>query len=633
MRVKHFTVLAYFLLLMIAASSVFAQNNLDSLIKLQGQLKDKKEKIDNSIKIAMECVYSFDFSNATNYLFSAAADARDIDYKPGLANALRLLGNVYSMSGIYPKALEAYFESLRLVEELKDSNSIARIYNNIGLIYIEQVNYEKSLDYFNRAIEVERKIKDSILIVSTMNNLGIVLSNIDSLEQAEKVFKEALLFAEKNEDIVNITGITLNLGDLYTKMNKFDDAVSCINAALAAFNEMGDLNMVASCYNQLGVAHKKVKKTKEAVEFFNTALEIADSIQSVEIIFKTYYHLYESHSELKQWEKALNYYIKYASAKDSYFSMENSNKLVELEKNYEFQKKEDKILAEKKANDEKYRTIIFFSIIITVIIIAFSIVLSIYYKQKVKANRQLNELNAELSIKNKELQEVNFTKDKFFSIIAHDLKNPIGNFKSVTTLISESYDDFTEEDRIEFINLLKDSAQNLYSLLENLLQWSRSQRGLIKAEKVVFNLKELTAKLFGLLSHSANAKQISLESNVNEDVKVFADMNLLNTVLRNLISNSIKFTKENGSITLSTSDDDENTIISVSDTGVGMEKEKLDKLFRIDVNVSSPGTSNEAGTGLGLVLCKEFIEIQDGSIRVESEEGKGTTFYINLPKN
>ena len=336
---------------------------------------------------------------------------------------------------------------------------------------------------------------------------------------------------------------------------------------------------------------------------------------------------------MKQWEKALNCYIKYANAKDSYFSMENSNKLVELEKNYEFQKKEDKILAEKKANDEKYRTIILFSIIISVIIIAFSIVLSIYYKQKVKANRQLNELNAELSIKNKELQEVNFTKDKFFSIIAHDLKNPIGNFKSVTTLISESYDDFTEEDRIEFINLLKDSAQNLYSLLENLLQWSRSQRGLIKAEKVVFNLKELTAKLFGLLSHSANAKQISLESNVNEDVKVFADMNLLNTVLRNLISNSIKFTKENGSITLSTSDDDENTIISVSDTGVGMEKEKLDKLFRIDVNVSSPGTSNEAGTGLGLVLCKEFIEIQDGSIRVESEQGKGTTFYINLPKN
>lgn len=633
MRVKHFTVLAYFLLLMIAASSVFAQNNLDSLIKLQEQLKDKKEKIDNSIKIAMECIYTFDFSNATNYLFSAAADARDIDYKPGLANALRLLGNVYSMSGIYPKALESYFESLRLVEELKDSNSIARIYNNIGLIYIDQVNYEKSLDYFNRAIEVERKIKDSILIVSTMNNLGIVLSNIDSLEQAEKVFKEALLFAEKNEDIVNITGITLNLGDLYTKMNKFDDAVSCINTALAAFNEMGDLNMLASCYNQLGVAYKKVKKTKEAIEFFNSALEIADSIQSVEIIFKTYYHLYESHSELKQWEKALNYYIKYANAKDSYFSMGNSNKLVELEKNYEFQKKEDKILAEKKANDEKYRTIILFSIIISVIIIVFSIVLSIYYKQKVKANRQLNELNAELSIKNKELQEVNFTKDKFFSIIAHDLKNPIGNFKSVTTLISESYDDFTEEDRIEFINLLKDSAQNLYSLLENLLQWSRSQRGLIKAEKVVFNLKELTAKLFGLLSHSANAKQISLESNVNEDVKVFADMNLLNTVLRNLISNSIKFTKENGSITLSTSDDDENTIISVSDTGVGMEKEKLDKLFRIDVNVSSPGTSNEAGTGLGLVLCKEFIEIQDGSIRVESEQGKGTTFYINLPKN
>lgn len=235
-----------------------------------------------------------------------------------------------------------------------------------------------------------------------------------------------------------------------------------------------------------------------------------------------------------------------------------------------------------------------------------------------KANIELNELNA--------------TKDKFFSIIAHDLKNPLGNFRDVSRLLTESYHELTEDDKLEFLHLMKDSSRNIYMLLENLLDWSQAQRGGLQFDPIECNLKIIADTAIQLLQLSADNKNIKLENGIEDSIFVKADTNLIMTVVRNLISNAIKFTPKDGVISLNTLVENDSIVFSVKDSGVGMTKEILEKLFRIDINVTSLGTSHEKGTGLGLILCKEFIEKHGEKIWVESEIGKGSTFSFTLPK-
>jgi signal transduction histidine kinase len=245
---------------------------------------------------------------------------------------------------------------------------------------------------------------------------------------------------------------------------------------------------------------------------------------------------------------------------------------------------------------------------------------------------QKKALIDELTVSETNLKSSIATKDKFFSIIAHDLRNPLGNFKNVTELLFNSYNELTEEEKLEFISLMYESSKNTYSLLENLLEWSRTQIGTLLYNPVEFNLKMLSFDILKLLKSSADNKHIKLIVKISDSINIKADMNMIQTIIRNLISNAIKFTPENGLITLNAFNSNDTTIISVQDTGVGMSQETIDKLFRIDIPVSTLGTNYEVGTGLGLILCKEFVEKRQGKIWVESELGKGSIFYISLPR-
>lgn len=231
-----------------------------------------------------------------------------------------------------------------------------------------------------------------------------------------------------------------------------------------------------------------------------------------------------------------------------------------------------------------------------------------------------------------ELRELNAMKDKFFSIMAHDLKNPLSIFALATDTLAKEYENLDSEDLNEYLHDLRDNAQNIYSLLENLLTWSRTQRGKIVFSPDIFDIKFLIDSNIQLYGASAQAKNITFENKVTEELKVFSDSNLINTVIRNLVNNAIKFTGEGGTITLSVDSNMKNYQVNVSDTGVGMSDLAVDNLFRIDVNTSTLGTKNEKGTGLGLIVCKEFINIIGGEIWATSELGKGSTFSFTIPK-
>ncbi|MCL6098454.1 MAG: PAS domain-containing sensor histidine kinase [Bacteroidetes bacterium] len=230
-----------------------------------------------------------------------------------------------------------------------------------------------------------------------------------------------------------------------------------------------------------------------------------------------------------------------------------------------------------------------------------------------------------------ELKQLNATKDRFFSIIAHDLKNPFITIMGFSDLLLSDYAELSDEERLFYLMEMKKTAELSHSLLQNLLQWSRSQTGRIEYNPQRLELMNLVNKNFLLLKNTAERKQIQLQNKIPTAITVTADEDMLDTVFRNLLTNAVKFSKKWGIISVDATRRDEFSEVCVSDTGVGMDEKTMDKLFRLDVTCSTQGTANEEGTGLGLILCKEFIEKNQGKIWVESEVGKGSKFFFTLP--
>ena len=232
---------------------------------------------------------------------------------------------------------------------------------------------------------------------------------------------------------------------------------------------------------------------------------------------------------------------------------------------------------------------------------------------------------------NFELAEINATKDKFFSIIAHDLRSPLSGLMQIMFIIEEDYDSLEEDEKQEMITEVASTSKRTYELMENLLEWSSIQTGVIPFNPQEFTLIPILNNLEELYKQNLFNKEITLNINVDPELSVFADKKMTETILRNLVSNAIKFTHKNGTVSVSSDQSDGFVVVKVIDTGVGMRPKELSELFKEDKFQSTPGTAKERGTGLGLVLCKELVEKQNGKIWVESKENEGTTFSFTLP--
>ncbi len=257
--------------------------------------------------------------------------------------------------------------------------------------------------------------------------------------------------------------------------------------------------------------------------------------------------------------------------------------------------------------------------------------ITVQNKELASAKIEVEHKNSELESLLNELRALNATKDKMFSIISHDLKNPFTSIIGFASILEDEFETLTNDEKIEFVNKIYNTSTRTYDLLENLLNWSRSQTGRIVIKKTNFNLKEMIDNNFNLTSDTALAKSIKLINHVDQSTELFADYDTINTVLRNLITNAIKFSLPGKAIEIYSEAGDEFVTISVVDHGIGMSQETLSKLFRTDIFHSTDGTNSEKGTGLGLILCKEFVEKNGGKIEVQSEPSKGSTFKLHLP--
>jgi signal transduction histidine kinase len=288
-------------------------------------------------------------------------------------------------------------------------------------------------------------------------------------------------------------------------------------------------------------------------------------------------------------------------------------------------------------NPPWYKTSLFYIIIVSLTI--FFIV--IYVRQRVKnvtmeklrLEKLVDEKTKELKERNNQLESSNLEKDKFFSIIAHDLKGPFNGFLGLTQILSESLENLSSDDIKEIACNMRSSASNLYSLLENLLQWSRLKRSSMPFNPEPLLISETINNNISSLLADASTKRITIQNSTAKEQMINADKNMFLTVIRNLISNAIKFTPLEGTISITSSRSNGYVQISVKDSGIGMNKDIVDNLFKLNMVSKRNGTEGEPSSGLGLVISREFIEKHGGTLWVESEENKGSIFHFTIPSH
>lgn len=246
---------------------------------------------------------------------------------------------------------------------------------------------------------------------------------------------------------------------------------------------------------------------------------------------------------------------------------------------------------------------------------------------------KIEEQNKELKETQNILKEANITKDRFLSIIAHDLKNPFTSLIGFSKLVVDDFDKIDKKHLKEILEMIYQSAKQIYSLLENLLLWARAQSGSVTIEPDYIDIYGIIQENLDIFSNNIKEKNINIKLNLNKENRVFVDYNMISTVIRNILSNAIKFTNFNGKIEIKTEsvDNGENLLIEIKDNGKGIEEEYKDRIFSIDKKFSTPGTNNEKGSGLGLIICKEFVLKNNGDIYFKSKYGEGTSFFIKLP--
>lgn len=260
-------------------------------------------------------------------------------------------------------------------------------------------------------------------------------------------------------------------------------------------------------------------------------------------------------------------------------------------------------------------------------------ILVIKKDKKINAISNSDEISIGNTPKHEKYYNENFVRDKFFSIIAHDLKSPLSGLLGFSQILETEYDKLTNYEKREFIGHVNTAAKNLNSLLENLLEWSRIQIGGMLVKPELFNLNSAVNEIINLFAQNAVNKHISFKKEIDSSLTIFADKNSFLTILRNLISNAIKFSNDNGTVNVVANDSDDFVKIIIEDKGIGISEKNVQKLFRIDLNYTTIGTSQERGTGLGLIICKELVEKNGGKIWVESQMGRGTKMIFTLPKS
>jgi signal transduction histidine kinase len=662
---------AFLILLIGGTVNAQEQKKIDSLTNaLQGNVHDTV-RIHILRQLSSQLAYS-DAALSAKYSNQAITLAEKFDDPKFKVAAYQNAATLLTGSGNYSSALR--YDNLALENDiaLRDSNMISMDYNNIGNDYYDLGEYDDAFFYFTQSHRIAKAAHQSFRELVALHNVGRVFKELGQYDQALSHLYLSKKMSEEQKDAVGIPYGLDEIGDVLIRKGKYDSALVMLKEALKLTREVNekileptvltkiavvylhknDFNRAKAYYdsayaihaiskNRFGMAEvelgwgnvlTKEGKYDEALTKIEQSLQSAKALNARVLEIKCFNQLSSLWEMKGDFKKSLAYYKEFKQLEDTLFSQEMQGKLLRDQIRFETEAR-DFQNARKQASLEDALKKQEFQKNILVVVMALSGILLITVYRSGQRRRKINMLllqhQDEMEKRSEELERLNQVKDKFFSIISHDLRSPINALAGLLDLLDKGA--VQPEEMHKHTQELKVRFNHTRTLLNNLLDWTLLQMDKLNLQAAKINLHRLVEENIQLLT-AVQGKNISVLNRVPSNAIGFADSNTINLVIRNLMTNAIKFTNDGGEVIIAAEERGFEWLISVKDNGVGIKQEVLNILFDKTAPYTTRGTANEKGTGLGLILCKEFVEKNGGKIWAESKEGEGSTFWFTLPK-
>lgn len=641
--------------------------SIDTL-KLSLRLFRNAENIDGQASVNNNIGVIFynlsEYPQALDYWNTALQQYEKNNDSLGMATCYTNVGVVHYKKARANEALSHFLEALKIRKKYNDNEGLASIYSKIGLIYKNYLHENNSaLNYLKKAIELHEILDNPIGRIKVLINMGNVYEELDSLEKSINLHSESLHQAReiKNDRLIAIC--YTNMASYYQKNNNQTKALEYYQNALNINMNLGRKSETGNCYINLGNLYYNNGHYSKAISYYKQSLDIFEELGIYKNLEVAYEMIAKSFSKLGNYKQGWAYKNKYDEIKDTIHQRENAEKLEKLRTDFEHEKNKKEIALLKKEKKlkasklKRSRIILFYSIAFMLSVIILSIFIYSRYKRNIQLTKELKaknkaieeqkeeitqqsdhlkETNHLLVTKNKEneknrtkLEEINEMKNRIFSIIGHDLKGPIGSLRNTLELLLKN--EYEKERIKQFHKLMHDNVSSIYTLLDNLLMWAKNQQKEIAYNPGNYSMNDIIENNLGFLRNAANNKNITLNKELNKDYTGYFDKNMISAAVRNILSNAIKFTPKEGKIDIRIDEITNYLKVQITDNGIGMDKETVQKIMQNNELISKRGTNQEKGSGLGLHICKKFIERNHGNILIESKLNKGTKIEFTIP--
>ena len=583
------------------------------------------------------------FKDASGYYERALAIGRDVKDDRLLVLILTSRGKNYISEGKMSLALQYYLEAFQLSEKLHDDLLYAQASSHLGSLYSMLNQYDKALEYDQKAFSRRDDLNNPEGIAKSCNNIGILFRKLKRSDSALAYFQEALGLCRQTHYKKGLVKALTNIGILYSDQNEDEQAFRFLDTAFLISTQAGFGFGVASSSLYLANLYKKKGQLAKALSYYRLSLSRLSSTDYDEMLQDVYQGLYECYSSMGDYKTALQYHVLLLDTEKRLLNVENARQLSMLNITFDLERKEKDNEVLRADNELKESLIKRKTIFIWLIVIAlgFSLVVcvSVYNRLYVKkaANRKLEALNmtvtdqnTKLAFLNEKLELANREKDKFFSIIAHELRNPLYWFQNLSEVLSKKFREMPADKVQKSLSALDESAKNAFHLMDNLLQWSRSKLNRIHPKKGEHALDLLVSDTAEMYQTILQYKEVAFINAIPPACMIYADADLLGCVVRNLLSNAIKYTPAGGAIGIFSRVVDGAVEVEVRDSGAGILYKDAENVFS-DAIVSRDGLLQEKGSGIGLKLCKEFVQLNGGRIWAQSFPGVGSSFFFTVP--
>lgn len=558
-----------------------------------------------------------DYKEALSFFSRGLEAAKKYDDKTQLAHAYNNLGSLHRLMGNGSLAIEQTFKGLKIFEELKDSAGMAFCALNLGVLYSNQKNYKRAIEYLQRVIDIRKRIGDKPGELTAQVRIAEVYFELADYEKAYSIYLYTLDEHKKRNEEIGMAFAYGGLSTIFFARGDFNEALNYRLKSLEINSKINQNVAIISDYCQIALIQARLNNFPSGKNYLDKAVALAKTIKSFYFSFTVYNAASEFYGLQSDFKNAFNYSQLASQMKDSIRALEGLEKSAQIEAVYknEQTEREAELAQIQLANKEQETTYLYL-----IILVVAGLFIFVFY-----AYRQKRKLNHEL-------REINQFKDKLFRVIAHDLKNPFFVVLGYSEMLLDDFDTLTDQEKLNFINNIKHVTLNNYQLLENLLEWSQSNLKIIQPKFEVINLSTISQKAIDLLKHSAKMKMITMTMDVPKELTMNTDQNLIYSILRNLLGNSLKFTNREGNVSLKWFENHDSVHLEVEDNGIGMNPLILEKILENKNINRTKGTEGEGGSGIGLSLVYEFVHKLGGDIAISSSEGKGTKFSIIFPK-